>query len=119
MCRLPQDIFQTAKVSKILIAINRGKGAQYKGKSLDEINLSDIDSADSDNEFTTIPKLDRQLRLDNSKVKHTDERNHEEQVLLSSSMTETTVRKQTSKKVRHKEGSDTVDTDSCSSEEGI
>ncbi|KAJ8945463.1 hypothetical protein NQ314_009215, partial [Rhamnusium bicolor] len=47
--RLPQDVFQTAKVSKILIAINNGKGAQYKGKSHDEIEFSDnVDSDDSD-----------------------------------------------------------------------
>ncbi|KAJ8968796.1 hypothetical protein NQ314_002104 [Rhamnusium bicolor] len=47
--KLPQDVFQTAKVSKILIAINNGKGAQYKGKSLDEIEFSDnVDSDDSD-----------------------------------------------------------------------
>lgn len=47
--RLPQDVFQTAKVSKILMAINNGKGAQYKGKSLDEIEFSDdVGSDDSD-----------------------------------------------------------------------
>ncbi|KAJ8957456.1 hypothetical protein NQ318_004937 [Aromia moschata] len=52
--RLPQDVFQTAKVSKILIAINNGKGAQYKGKSLDEIEFSDnVDSDDSDVEDGT------------------------------------------------------------------
>lgn len=50
--RLPQDIFQTAKISKILMAINKGKGAQYKGKGLDEIELSDnLDSDNSDDEI--------------------------------------------------------------------
>nr|CAI5844990.1 unnamed protein product [Callosobruchus analis] len=51
--RLPHDIFQIAKVSKILIAINKGKGAQYKGKSLDEIELSDWDNSDTERNMST------------------------------------------------------------------
>lgn len=52
--RLPQDVFETAKFSKILLAINKGKGAQYKGKSLDEIDFSDnVDTDDSDEEDNT------------------------------------------------------------------
>nr|CAI5818752.1 unnamed protein product [Callosobruchus analis] len=48
--RLPQDIYQTAKVSKLLLAINSGKGHLYKGKSLDEIDLSDKVGMDSDSD---------------------------------------------------------------------
>lgn len=49
--RLPQDVFQTAKVSKLLLAINNGKAAQYKGKTLDQIEFSDsVESDDSDGE---------------------------------------------------------------------
>nr|CAI5817378.1 unnamed protein product [Callosobruchus analis] len=51
--RLLHDIFQIAKVSKILIAINKGKGAQYKGKSLDEIELSDWDDSDTERNMST------------------------------------------------------------------
>ncbi|KAL1487853.1 hypothetical protein ABEB36_015503 [Hypothenemus hampei] len=40
-CRLSQDIYQTAKVSKLLLAINSGKGHKYKGKTLDDIEISD------------------------------------------------------------------------------
>ncbi|CAG9817738.1 unnamed protein product [Phaedon cochleariae] len=51
--RLPQDVYQTAKVSKLLLAINSGKGALYKGKTLDEIDFSDdVESDDSDSEET-------------------------------------------------------------------
>ncbi|CAG9773450.1 unnamed protein product [Ceutorhynchus assimilis] len=51
--RLPQDMYQTAKVSKILLAINKGKAAKYTGKRLDEIEFSDnVDSEDSDFEET-------------------------------------------------------------------
>ncbi|XP_050517458.1 uncharacterized protein LOC126892068 [Diabrotica virgifera virgifera] len=42
--RLPQDLYQTAKVAKLLIAVNSGQVAKYKGKSLDEITLSDNES---------------------------------------------------------------------------
>nr|CAI5839501.1 unnamed protein product [Callosobruchus analis] len=51
--RLPHDIFQIAKVSKIRIAINKGKGEQYKGKSLDEIELSDWDDSDTEHNMST------------------------------------------------------------------
>ncbi|GBP81158.1 hypothetical protein EVAR_25084_1 [Eumeta japonica] len=37
--RLPDDIFQTAKISKLLILMEDGKADAYKGKSLDEINI--------------------------------------------------------------------------------
>lgn len=38
--RLPDDIFQTAKISKLLILMEDGKADAYKGKSLDEIDLN-------------------------------------------------------------------------------
>lgn len=51
--RLPQDVYQTAKVSKLLIAINKGKGAIYKGKSLEEIEFSDNVDSESESETET------------------------------------------------------------------
>lgn len=40
--RLPVDIFQTAKVSKLLLMMEKGGiPAEYKGKSLAEINFDD------------------------------------------------------------------------------
>ncbi|KAJ8941070.1 hypothetical protein NQ318_003251 [Aromia moschata] len=47
-----KNIYQTAKVSKLLIAINSGKGSLYKGKNFDEIELSDINESDSEKENT-------------------------------------------------------------------
>lgn len=49
--RLPQDVHQTAKVSKLLLAVNSGQGHKYKGKTLDEIEFSD--TVDSDVDSTT------------------------------------------------------------------
>ncbi|KAK4885629.1 hypothetical protein RN001_001900 [Aquatica leii] len=37
--RLPQDIYQTAKVAKVLFLLEKGKGKEFRGKSLHEINL--------------------------------------------------------------------------------
>ncbi|KAL1492521.1 hypothetical protein ABEB36_010762 [Hypothenemus hampei] len=37
--RLPQDIFQTAKVAKVLLLLEKGRGHEFKGKSLTDIEL--------------------------------------------------------------------------------
>ncbi|CAH0558564.1 unnamed protein product [Brassicogethes aeneus] len=37
--RLPQDIYQTAKVAKVLLLLEKGRGKEFKGKSLNEIEL--------------------------------------------------------------------------------
>ncbi|KAG5882019.1 hypothetical protein JTB14_023072 [Gonioctena quinquepunctata] len=37
--RLPNDVFQMAKVSKLLILNERGEASKYKGKTLDEIEI--------------------------------------------------------------------------------
>lgn len=65
---LPQDLYQTAKVSKLLIMIDKGKGKEYVGKSLNEIDInpeneyaeSDSDDENADNnkqEFENDPPL--------------------------------------------------------------
>lgn len=53
--RLPDDIFQTAKIAKILLLMEKGGAAAYKGKGLDEINinleenlLQEVDNEDDD-----------------------------------------------------------------------
>ncbi|XP_057672222.1 uncharacterized protein LOC130903878 [Diorhabda carinulata] len=55
--RLPDDVYQTAKISKLLMVMEKGGADQYKGKSIDEINidmeknlLSDRDSDNDSNE---------------------------------------------------------------------
>ncbi|KAK4882271.1 hypothetical protein RN001_005590 [Aquatica leii] len=55
--RLPQDVYQTAKVSKLLLAINMGKGALYKGKTLDEIEFSDNLDSDSEPDSNSTKKI--------------------------------------------------------------
>ncbi|CAG9764523.1 unnamed protein product [Ceutorhynchus assimilis] len=67
--RLPQDVYQTAKVSKILIVINNGKGAQYKGKTLDEIDLSDnVDSDNSDHEDANVSATKRTIKRSKTRL---------------------------------------------------
>ncbi|KAB0805127.1 hypothetical protein PPYR_02097 [Photinus pyralis] len=38
--RLPQDIYQTAKVAKILLLLEKGRGKEFKGKRLEDININ-------------------------------------------------------------------------------
>ncbi|KAL3267596.1 hypothetical protein HHI36_023895 [Cryptolaemus montrouzieri] len=47
---LPQDIYQTAKVAKILILLEKGKGHHFKGKYSDEIEFDEELTSDSDDE---------------------------------------------------------------------
>lgn len=37
--RLPQDVYQTAKVAKVLLLLEKGKGKYFRGKALNEIEL--------------------------------------------------------------------------------
>ncbi|KAL3281696.1 hypothetical protein HHI36_004902 [Cryptolaemus montrouzieri] len=60
--RLPQDIYQTAKVAKILILLEKGKGHQFKGKSLDEIVLDEELTSDSDDEESNTVRTEERLR---------------------------------------------------------
>lgn len=39
--RLTDDVYQTAKVAKVLLLLNAGKGAELKGKHLEDINVND------------------------------------------------------------------------------
>ncbi|KAJ8932231.1 hypothetical protein NQ318_004433 [Aromia moschata] len=39
--RLPDDIFQTAKIAKLLLLMESGDVGKYQGKTLDEINLEE------------------------------------------------------------------------------
>lgn len=62
--RLPDDIYQTAKVSKLLLLSEKGQAAKFKGKQLDEIdiNLEIEDEADSDNNDDEFVNIDHHSR---------------------------------------------------------
>lgn len=38
---MPQDIYQTAKVAKVLLLLEKGKGKEFQGKTLNEIDLNE------------------------------------------------------------------------------
>lgn len=48
--RLPQDVFQTAKVAKVLLLLEKGKEAEFKGKLLEDIELDNEIYCSSDEE---------------------------------------------------------------------
>ncbi|KAK9731642.1 hypothetical protein QE152_g13441 [Popillia japonica] len=69
--RLPQDMYQTAKVAKILLLLEQGKGEKFKGKNLNEIEIENeiYYSSESDNDEE--PLINKVLR----KAAHTETSN--------------------------------------------
>ncbi|KAL3290579.1 hypothetical protein HHI36_024206 [Cryptolaemus montrouzieri] len=57
-----KDIYQTAEVAKILILLEKGKGHQFKGKSLDEIELDEELTSDSDDEESNTVRNEERSR---------------------------------------------------------
>jgi len=54
--RLPDSVFQIAKISKFLLMMEKGEADQYRGKNFDEIdvNIEGLVSEESENENTDI-----------------------------------------------------------------
>nr|CAI5848195.1 unnamed protein product [Callosobruchus analis] len=69
--RLPDDIYQTAKISKLLMIMEDGSADKYKGKSIDEIYL-DLDenlleaSTDNDSDNNDDRIIDELIEASNS-----------------------------------------------------
>lgn len=59
--RLPNDVFQVANISKLLVLMEKGEAGQYKGKSLDEINIDFNDdlgnNAEENNNLEPLPVI--------------------------------------------------------------
>lgn len=47
--RLPVDIYQTARVVKLLLMMEKGVPIEYKGKTLSEININVDEFVEDDN----------------------------------------------------------------------
>lgn len=60
--RLPQDIYQTAKVAKVLLLMEKGKGNQFRGKKLNEIEIKNEIYYSSESEDDDEPNLQKILR---------------------------------------------------------
>nr|CAI5858713.1 unnamed protein product [Callosobruchus analis] len=60
--RLPDDLYQTAKISKLLILMEKGQAGEHKGKTLDEIPVDleiseeEEDSEEDDETLTLLKK---------------------------------------------------------------
>lgn len=39
MFRLTQDVYQTAKIAKLLLMMEKGNGADFQGKTLEQIDI--------------------------------------------------------------------------------
>lgn len=60
--RLPNDIYQTAKISKLLLLSERGLLSKFKGKSLDDIDIN-LDILEDDDGIYTITLLQMLLMI--------------------------------------------------------
>ncbi|KAI4461252.1 hypothetical protein MML48_5g00016181 [Holotrichia oblita] len=85
--RLPQDIFQTAEVAKVLLLLEKGKGKEFRGKSLSEIELGRdayySSESDEDDTLSSIrPALEDALNpttsTENESLQQEDIRNNKE-----------------------------------------
>lgn len=78
--RLPDDIYQTAKMSKFLLLMENGESSQFKGKQLDEIHI-DLEENILNNENDTESDVDGQegcqgsIEYDKSGENNTVEKN--------------------------------------------
>ncbi|KAF5287817.1 hypothetical protein FQA39_LY15678 [Lamprigera yunnana] len=71
--RLPDDVYQTAKITKLLLLMGKGTAAEYKGRSLEEINFNleeDLNVADDTNKFDD---LCEELNEDNTPIIPTED----------------------------------------------
>jgi len=55
--RLPENVFQVAKVSKFLLMMEKGDAEIYRGKNLDDINVDGLVSDESEGEYSDISCL--------------------------------------------------------------
>ncbi|KAG5871775.1 hypothetical protein JTB14_023459 [Gonioctena quinquepunctata] len=62
--RLPQDVFQTAKIAKLLLMMDKGEGADFKGKTLEEIDIH-LDNLEEED----CPKIESDIESDNEAEK--------------------------------------------------
>jgi len=56
--RLPLDVVQTAKISKLFMAAENGTLTQFAGKTLDDITIADNEEVDSDSDTDTQTDVD-------------------------------------------------------------
>ncbi|KAL1488739.1 hypothetical protein ABEB36_014538 [Hypothenemus hampei] len=61
--RLPDDVYQTAKISKVLLLMEEGRAGQYKGKPSNEIELNLEDDLITEIETTTNHNNEIELEL--------------------------------------------------------
>lgn len=63
--RLPDDVYQTAKISKLLMLMARGQAGEFHGKALDEIEINLDDDILEIGEDSDTEELNNPVRLKN------------------------------------------------------
>ncbi|CAG5033802.1 unnamed protein product [Parnassius apollo] len=74
--RLPDDVYQTAKLSKLLLLMESGKADSYRGKCLDDINLDLeqdlLENAQGHDNYDSDELIDYDAALPTEKSKETE-----------------------------------------------
>lgn len=75
--RLPDDIYQTAKVSKLLMLMEKGASSQFKGKNIEDIPIEELDLNEnlldlSENEDDDVVNLPIQPIIDEPIIDESD-----------------------------------------------
>lgn len=75
--RLPDDVYQTSKISKLLILMEKGEAGQFKGKTLDEINLNLEENVLEEPEENLLeePEETTEILADDNIIPNDDEQN--------------------------------------------
>ncbi|CAG9773507.1 unnamed protein product [Ceutorhynchus assimilis] len=86
--RLPDDVYQTAKISKLLLLMENGSSVDYKGKSLDEIEV-DLEAGleqeipDVDPEEDDLFRSQQEIMPSTSSITHTGDKEDKSENELS------------------------------------
>ncbi|CAH0563123.1 unnamed protein product [Brassicogethes aeneus] len=72
--RLPQDVYQTAKIAKLLLMMDKGEGAEFQGKTLEEIDiqLENLEKKRPLNEDSDEKSYSEECELHIVTIKHLD-----------------------------------------------
>ncbi|XP_050505687.1 uncharacterized protein LOC126883959 [Diabrotica virgifera virgifera] len=69
--RLPQDVYQSSKVAKILLLMEQGLAANFKGKSIDEIDINLEDDLGNETAIEDdFPEIEPQSMLEETELEN-------------------------------------------------
>ncbi|CAL8236877.1 unnamed protein product [Arctogadus glacialis] len=106
--RLPEGTLQLAKISKVLLALEQGRVAEFKGKNLDEINLEPNEKVDLGSNVSESDDEESENETPQPRKRHQSPSTSTEECLVNSQSSRVSERQQP-KKRRQSPSTSTVD----------